>query len=89
MKKEERSWLGKWDARFVVLTNAGFIYFNSESLQTEDDLKPRNFKPLNDFVVTKVEPRVSNTRGNSFRRLMVGSSVSELSSTKTCSLKET
>ena len=32
MKKEERSWLGKWDSRFVVLTNAGFIYFNSESL---------------------------------------------------------
>ena len=59
MKKEERSWLGKWDSRFVVLTNAGFIYFNSESLQSEDDLKPRNFKPLNDFVVHNVDPKVS------------------------------
>ena len=32
MKKEERSWVGKWEPRFVVLTNAGFIYFNGESL---------------------------------------------------------
>jgi hypothetical protein len=43
----------------VVLTNAGFIYFESESLKEEKDLKPRNFKPLNDFVVTALPPSVS------------------------------
>ena len=88
-KKGGMSWLGKWDARFVVLTNAGFVYFTSEKLQTEDDLKPHKFKPLNDFVVHKVEPNVSQICGNSFRRLMVGSSVSEWYSTKTSLLKQT
>jgi hypothetical protein len=39
-KREERSWLGTWDNRFVVLTNAGFIYFKGESIKGEDDLKP-------------------------------------------------
>jgi hypothetical protein len=32
MKREERSWTGKWEYRFVVLTNAGLIYFDTESL---------------------------------------------------------
>ena len=43
----------------MVLTNAVFIYFESESLKEEKDLKPRNFKPLNDFVVTALAPSVS------------------------------
>lgn len=59
IKKLESSWTGKWDSTFVVLTNAGFIYFEGESLKDEKDLKPRNFKPLNDFVVTAVPPSVS------------------------------
>lgn len=59
IKKQEGSWTGKWDSTFVVLTNAGFIYFESESLKEEKDLKPRNFKPLNDFVVTAIPPSVS------------------------------
>jgi len=59
VKKQEGSWTGKWDSTFVVLTNAGFIYFESETLKEEKDLKPRNFKPLNDFVVTAVPPSVS------------------------------
>lgn len=32
IKKQEGSWTGKWDSRFVVLTNAGFVYFKSERL---------------------------------------------------------
>lgn len=59
VKRQEGSWLGVWDSRFVVLTNAGFVYFKSEKLQSESDLAPQNFKPLNDFVVTKVDPKVS------------------------------
>lgn len=58
-KKQESSFFDKWDSRFVVLSNAGLIYFTSDKLQTEDDLKPQNFKPLNDFVVTIAEPDVS------------------------------
>lgn len=30
VKKQEGSFLGKWDSRFVVLTNAGFMYFKAE-----------------------------------------------------------
>ena len=59
VKKLESSWVGKWDSTFVVLTNAGFIYFKSDQLKDESDLVPRNFKPLNDFVVTVVPPNVS------------------------------
>lgn len=58
MKRFEASWLGTWEYRFVVLTNAGFIYFKSKQLLTDQDLVPKNFKPLNDFVVQEVEPRV-------------------------------
>jgi hypothetical protein len=59
IKKQESSFFDKWDTRFVVLSNAGLIYFSSDKLQTEDDLKPQNFKPLNDFVVTVAKPDVS------------------------------
>ena len=58
-KKQESSFFDKWDQRFVVLSNAGLIYFSSEKLQTEEDLKPQNFKPLNDFVVTVAGADVS------------------------------
>ena len=58
-KKQESSFFDKWDSRFVVLSNAGLIYFTSDKLQTEEDLKPQNFKPLNDFVVTIAKPDVS------------------------------
>ena len=61
VKRQEGSWMGKWDTRFVVLTNAGFVYFKSEKLLTESDLSPQNFKPLNDFVVTRVPSQVRNS----------------------------
>lgn len=51
----------------MVLTNAGFIYFESESLKEEKDLKPRNFKPLNDFVVTALAPSEVGDRRNVFK----------------------
>ena len=76
IKKQESSWTGKWDSTFVVLTNAGFIYFESESLKEEKDLKPRNFKPLNDFVVTPVPQSVSLT----FKFVSVIKKIFELSS---------
>ena len=89
IKKQESSWTGKWDSTFVVLTNAGFIYFESESLKEEKDLKPRNFKPLNDFVVTPVPPSVSlplkfYTKLN-FRKLAIEETSLNLSSRRTLS----
>jgi len=27
MKKHEKSWTNKWEYRYIILTNAGFIYF--------------------------------------------------------------
>ena len=40
VKKQEGSFFGVWDARFVVLTNAGFVYFKTESLKDESDMQP-------------------------------------------------
>lgn len=68
VKRQERSLFGKWDTRFMVLTNAGFIYFKSEKLLSEDDLQPQTFKPLNDFVVTTVPSSVSVWRDLTFCR---------------------
>jgi len=67
VKKQESSFFDAWDSRFVVLTNAGLIYFKSEKLQTESDLVPQNFKPLNDFVVTKVNPNEVKGKPYCFR----------------------
>ena len=50
MKKSE-GFFGSWEQRFVVLSNAGLIYFKVDNMKKEDDLKPQNFKPLNDFVL--------------------------------------
>jgi len=27
MKKHEKSWTNKWEYRYIILTNAGFIFF--------------------------------------------------------------
>lgn len=59
VKKQEGSFFGVWDSRFVVLTNAGFMYFKAEQLKNESDMQPQNFKPLNDFCVHKVPAEVS------------------------------
>lgn len=59
IKKQEGSFFGVWDSRFVVLTNAGFMYFKAEQLKNESDMQPQNFKPLNDFCVVKVPAEVS------------------------------
>ena len=65
-----------------MLSNAGLIYFSSEKLQTEDDLKPQNFKPLNDFVVTvagvdvslsKFAPILFNFRNSNLASMSSGS----------------
>lgn len=58
-KKQESAFFDTWDRRFCILTNAGILYFENEKLQSEADLKPQNFKPLNDFVVARLDPKVS------------------------------
>ena len=50
---------GSWSLRFVVLCNAGMIYFKVDTMRKEDDLKPKNFRPLNDFVLHEVPIEVS------------------------------
>lgn len=40
VKRQESSFFDKWDSRFVVLTNAGLLYFANEKLLTESDLVP-------------------------------------------------
>ena len=50
---------GSWSLRFVVLCNAGMIYFKVDTMRKEDDLKPKNFRPLNDFVLQEVPIEVS------------------------------
>ena len=50
---------GSWSLRFVVLCNAGMIYFKVDTMRKEDDLKPKNFRPLNDFVLQEVPYEVS------------------------------
>ena len=60
-----------------MLSNAGLIYFSSEKLQTEEDLKPQNFKPLNDFVVTVAGVDVSLSK---FARILLNFRNSNLAS---------
>jgi hypothetical protein len=59
VKKQESAFFDTWDTRFCVLTNAGLLYFPNEKLTKTEDLVPQNFKPLNDFVVSLVDPNVS------------------------------
>lgn len=40
---------GSWQQRYVVLTNAGLIYFKPENVYKKDGWEPQNFKPLTDF----------------------------------------
>jgi len=40
LKKQESAFFDSWDSRFVVLTNAGLLYFGKEQLKTEKDLVP-------------------------------------------------
>ena len=57
--KKSEGFFGSWEQRFVVLTNAGLIYFKVGNMKKEDDLKPQNFKPLTDFVLVEVPESVS------------------------------
>lgn len=43
--------VASWQQRFVVLTNAGLVYFKIDEMKKEEDLEPQNFKPLNDFAI--------------------------------------
>mmetsp|Transcript_38602 Transcript_38602/g.50599 ORF Transcript_38602/g.50599 Transcript_38602/m.50599 type:complete len:186 (+) Transcript_38602:3266-3823(+) len=51
LNKKSPGFLARWQTRFVVLSNAGLIYFKVGDMQSKDDLSPQHFKPLNDFVV--------------------------------------
>ncbi len=52
--KKSEGFFGNWQQRFVVLSNAGLIYFKIDVMNSKDDLTPQNFKPLNDFVLQEV-----------------------------------
>ena len=54
LTKKSEGFFGNWQERFVVLTNAGLIYFKKDNMRKEEDLVPQNFKPLNDFVLQEV-----------------------------------
>ena len=36
--KKSEGFFGSWEQRFVVLTNAGLIYFKVDKMKKEDDL---------------------------------------------------
>ena len=57
--KRGSGFFGSWQQRFVVLTNAGLIYFKVDEMKKEEDLEPQNFKPLNDFVISPATMEVS------------------------------
>ena len=57
--KRGGGFFGSWQQRFVVLTNAGLLYFKVDEMRKEEDLEPQNFKPLNDFVIAEVDHAVS------------------------------
>ena len=57
--KKSEGFFGNWQQRFVVLSNAGLIYFKVDKMKREDDLQPQNFKPLHDFVLVEVPESVS------------------------------
>merc|ERR1711893_247099 len=52
--------MNSWQQRFVVLTNAGLVYFKVDEMRKEEDLEPQNFKPLNDFVILPCKPKEVN-----------------------------
>ena len=62
LEKKSDGFLGSWQKRFVVLCNAGLIYFKADKMKKMDDLVPQNFKPLNDFVLQEVPESVSSNR---------------------------
>lgn len=39
-KRGETSWFGSWEERYVILTNAGMLYFEGKMIQSKGDLKP-------------------------------------------------
>jgi len=53
--KRGGGFFGSWQQRFVVLTNAGLVYFKVDEMKKEEDLEPQNFKPLNDFVIAEAD----------------------------------
>ena len=59
LSKYRDSLFGEWQDRFVVLTNAGMLYFKAEQMKKDTELEPQNFKPLCDFVVAEVTGAVS------------------------------
>ena len=38
--KKSEGFFGNWQQRFVVLSNAGLIYFKVDKMKKEDDLQP-------------------------------------------------
>jgi len=60
----------------VILTNAGFIYFESE-IEKETEMEPENFTPLTDFCVLQVDPSVSTHYTNFFSKFKGASSFSK------------
>jgi hypothetical protein len=57
--KKADSIFDRWQQRFVVLSNAGLIYFKMDQMEKKGDLAPQNFRPLNDFVVKDAPEAVS------------------------------
>ena len=49
--------IATWQQRFVVVSNAGLVYFKVDEMRKEEDLEPQNFKPLNDFAITEVDEK--------------------------------
>ena len=42
-----------WELKFVVLTNAGFVYFTFSEMGKNENMVPKHFEPLNEFVIVK------------------------------------
>lgn len=54
----------EWSEKFCVLTNAGFVYFNTKK---RGDYDPRKFYPLNDFTVQELEEKQVKGRKWAFK----------------------
>lgn len=72
--KKSEGFFGNWQQRFVVLSNAGLIYFKVDAMTQKDDLAPQNFKPLNDFVIQECEESEVG-RENCFRVIFCKTSI--------------
>lgn len=57
--KRSEGLMGGWHQYFCVISNAGLIYFKNNKMDAKSDLEPRNFKPLNDFIIQEVPESVS------------------------------